>query len=508
MQYEFSNKGESDEESRDKSEVELENISTDGSNDGSNDESTNESTVHVQLSGKDYENKCRICLDDVDPHDPNVYCPCECANYIHGKCFNQWLKIKPKLNECDVCKTPFKTHTKLVKRHLTIKSCIPNTDHCNKSRILLTCLVLFLYTCFYVIPYAGYQHYENILPDSITIQEHNGDSYYNYVPFELCTCRTEQSNDQNTICYKYIPPTTKTITICHNETKFNETYCLNAPDLLTCYNNTRYIVKICDKIDVPNNETAHDKCINPKTMNVSDIQNAIPTLCIFIPPAAYYLIWPILMLLNQNVMSKFMRIDTPIEHIFRYYVLLTTAVLMMFLSIGTVILVICNITYEPRDGIYNYNNSISYPLIALSYLMTLPIMYNYTATMFSVVPNNKTYYSIIILLSISIVFEILCHLLGMFVTNVVLSSLDTFKYEGWKYPNMYNYLIGIATCIGVFVVGYIIGLCVNGTYYLIHTCAHNCKNHGHLPKLNLYESCKCWLVICYKKETVLENISE
>jgi hypothetical protein len=74
------------------------------------DESDNEAmSDDEQLSADDVV--CRICLEQVDPNDPQVFHPCACAGtmkFVHNACQMHWMKVKREtdMRNCGLCSEP------------------------------------------------------------------------------------------------------------------------------------------------------------------------------------------------------------------------------------------------------------------------------------------------------------------------------------------------------------------------------------------------------------------
>jgi len=405
---------------------------------------------------KEYENICRICMQEVNPTDNNIVAPCSCTTFIHNECMNEWLTVKPDLDHCEVCLKPYKFKK------------IKKLDKNKCQKVLLIALAYLLFTIAFVGPYLGYMRYDILYPKGIQIEACIQETAklpkctsYDYVPLEECKCRTDTSTNDNTVCYNYKEP----VQNCHNMPPHicNETY-----------------------IDI---NTNINKCANPNDVKIK-LQDIYGSLIwfkdIFVELSVFFTI----ILILEALMKKHGYDDNGDFRSNKIKILICIGI--GYISSGIYKLVVPPSIHPTINDIYinlAIDKSVNFGIYTFALSRCVSFLIRSTTLKFV----HYIISSILIVIGI----EIICQCLGIFVTNVILNSSD-FHYYGWKFPNVYNYSYGFMAFIIIIIC--VVLLCI--ILYIIYMVIMNIEKITKYVKEYILNICTC----CYTSYARLEDV--
>jgi hypothetical protein len=350
---------------------------------------------------------CRYCKEPVDPKiATDIVAPCKCKTFVHLKCLKDW-QDKTSSNQCEVCLTDYETEY---------------TYECKEDaskKTFLIGIILFVFIINAIIPHMFYIKYDILFSKGIEVgtcssSDRKCDNYYEYIPLKYCNCATSNSTNENTICYDFI-------NITHSPVPTNNHTIGNITATIT--NSKRY-----HKCSKPSDVNLFLQRINFTLIWISDLAVDAVTLTLH-------------MLCGWFVFKKLYHgsIDIMMIHLWIYF---CGAILYGLRSIPI--------------GILNGEDTITIDDFYLHILIGRIIMYVGAYLIFGVIiiiikPDVKQLNSLLIGSVLTGVCQIILHCIGLFITQVVFMKYDNFRGEGWNQPNFYNYGIGCATVIIVFI---------------------------------------------------------
>jgi hypothetical protein len=474
-----------------------------------NNSNTTTNIYHNEINGKDYTKECRICGDNVEKEDPDVYAPCECAIFIHNRCYNDWLKFKNNLDNCDVCLKPFKK--KIV-------------FHPSKTKIIAKLLVIFIvlfYSLAYWGPYLGNVQYDKLYPTGIQVC--NNDTIYGYA------LESDNSTDSsNTTDIMIAPDLTNSTNLTSTTGTTGTTGTTNGTTGWTlpacwpnCYTtgdhpnwNYNYISAghhcfdyiplddcKCATLSSNNNNTicynftGEQRCSDPSTQEIQ-FANINWSLFWFIDLVNDAIVYWGIMVMTYLILTKYFK-DDSIDND-KYF----SAVLIIYGCIfaGGVFMIVIKAIVLPSPNVDKF-----YLLVLMNKIVNY--LFHLGAVSFflyaTIYQKLNRIYSISIAIVFMLIIEIFFHCFGIFVTQVIFMSSDKFTYSGWKYPNVYNFDIGMASSI-IMTIGIIflilLLLLIGGCLFLTVTC---------FAPENVKSCCMDLKIMCldcfFEKEVKLEN---